>query len=102
MDHVPVPTAGALAARAVLFAQTTWSGPAFATVGVASKEISTSSVLSGHEPLAIVQRSTYVVPAVPLNTDAGSLGDTTVPPAPEIIDQVPVPMIGVFAASDVV
>ncbi len=57
-DQVPLPVAGALAARvAALPLQTDWSAPAFDTVGLPFTVITTSSVRDGQGLLLIVQRS---------------------------------------------
>ena len=68
--HAPVPTAGALAAKATLgvVAHTFWSGPAFAVVGEAVKVTATSSVLAGQGALETVQRRVYV-PAPPVGVN---------------------------------
>jgi len=38
------------------------------------------------------------VPAVPLNVDVGFVGFAMVPPAPDIMLQLPVPTVGVLPA----
>ena len=61
--------------------------------------MTTSSVEAAQGALLIVQRKVYVVPAVPLNVVVGLAAFTKEPPAPLTIVQVPVPTVGVFAAS---
>ena len=56
MLHEPVPTVGVLAAKVVEVPQMFWSGPAFATVGAATRVMTTSSVLAAQGELLIVQR----------------------------------------------
>jgi len=101
----PFAISGALAANVtVVRPQVTisvWSGPALAVVPL-PKTISTSSEIGAQGLLLIVQRKVYVVPIVPLNVDAGFVGEVIVPPAPETIVHKPVPTAGVFAASVVV
>lgn len=96
--HRPVPTVGVLPANVAVVPQMFWSSPAFAVVGLAVNVITTSSVEAVQGALAIVQRNVYVVPAVPANAEVGLLGVVTVPPAPEMMLQDPVPIVGVFAA----
>ena len=40
-----------------------------------------------------------MVPSVPVNVAAGSVFNEKLPPTPEIMVQVPVPLVGVFAAN---
>ena len=54
--HEPVPTVGAFAAKVAAPPQTVWSGPAFATVGLAVNVMTTSSVDAAQGAFAIVQR----------------------------------------------
>ena len=62
------------------------------------KVIFTSLVEAVHGALDIVQRNVYAVPAVPVNKDVGLVGVVTVPPAPDKIDQAPVPVAGLLPA----
>src|SRR5690606_497790 len=75
--------------------------PAFVPEGNVSKVIVTSSVLGAHTaPFEIVQRNTYVVPAVPVNVVAGSASSAKEPaPSPLTTLHSPVPTTGVLAAS---
>ena len=65
------------------------------------KVIVTSSEDEGQGKLLIVQRKTYVVPAVPVRLLVGLDGVVIVPPVPETILHSPVPIDGVFAAKEV-
>jgi hypothetical protein len=56
----------------------------------------TSSKDAVHGLLLIVQRKTYVIPAVPVNGLVGLVGEVILPPEPEMIVHNPVPMEGVF------
>jgi len=56
MLHAPVPTVGELAAKIKEVAQTTLSAPAAATVGLALRVMTTSSVEAVHGALEIVHR----------------------------------------------
>jgi hypothetical protein len=57
MLHDPVPTVAALAAKVTLPPQTVWSGPAFATVGLPVKVMTTSSLTGAQGAFVMVQRS---------------------------------------------
>ena len=50
----------------------------------------------------MVHLKVYVIPGVPLNALVGLFGEVMVPPEPEVIVQVPVPVEGVLPASAVV
>ena len=54
--HAPVPITGVLAAKVAEAPQTVWSGPAFATVGLAVIVTTISSVEAAQGAFAIVQR----------------------------------------------
>jgi len=70
------------------------------TVGFWLKVIVKSSLEAAQGELLMVQRSTYVVPAVPLNTLVGLDGVVIAPPVPLTILHDPVPTAGVLPASD--
>ena len=53
----PVPTEGVFAASVAAEAQTVWSGPALATVGLPVNVITTSSVLGAQGAFETVHRS---------------------------------------------
>ena len=57
MLQEPVPTEGVFPAKVVEVPQMFWSGPAFATVGLAVKVITTSSNEAVQGAFEIVQRS---------------------------------------------
>jgi len=100
--QAPVPIAGVLAARVTVVNPhvdaPVWSGPALDVVGLRLNVTFTSSVDAAHGAFEIVQRNVYAVPATPVNVDVGLVGVVTVPPAPEVIVQAPVPVAGVLAA----
>src|SRR5690606_40086420 len=54
---------------------------------------------SAHTPFEIVQRSTYVSPATPLNCVSNASSSMKLPPAPLVIVHCPVPITGSFPAS---
>lgn len=64
--------------------------------------ITTSSLDAGQGAFVIVQRSVYTLPATPVKVDVGLLGDTTEPPAPDTMVQVPTPTEGLLPAKVVV
>jgi hypothetical protein len=73
-----------------------------AVVGFLLNVIVTSSVEAEHGALDIVQRNTYVVPAVPENVEVALALFPKLPPVPLTILQLPVPIVGVLPASVVV
>ena len=103
MLQFPVPTVGALPASVTVVSPqvfiSVWSGPAFDAVGIRLNVILTSSVDAAHGAFEIVHLKTYAVPAAPENVDVGLDGVVTVPPTPLTILQLPVPTVGVLAAS---
>lgn len=102
MLHTPVPIVGVLAAKVTCVkpqvAAPVWSGPALAAVGLRLNVILTSSVVLP-QVFETVQRSTYVVPAVPEKVEVALPVLLKLPPVPLTIDQAPVPVPGVLAAS---
>lgn len=56
-DHAPVPIVGVFASSVTLFPQLEMSAPALAVVGGGVTMMVTSALDSGHDPLAMVQRS---------------------------------------------
>ena len=59
----------------------------------------TSSMDAPQGALVIVQRNVYDVPAAPVNVDEGLVGLVTVPPAPLMMLQEPLPTPGALAAN---
>lgn len=57
MPHEPAPTDGVLPAKVVVVAQSVWSDPALAAVGLAVSVITTLSVEAAQGALAILHRS---------------------------------------------
>ena len=89
---------GVFAAIVAIVPQVDTSAPASATVGLLRKVIETSSELPVQVPFVMVQRSTYVLPAVPVNVEELLAGFVIVPPAPVTIVHAPVPTAGTLAA----
>lgn len=98
MLHAPVPMEGAFPARVAEEPQSVWSGPAFAAEGLGVNAITTSSVDEAQGALEMVHRKVYVLPEMPLNVEVGLVGDKILPPAPEMMLQVPVPAAGELPA----
>lgn len=98
----PDPTPGTVAAKVVEVAQTTWSTPALALVGLFVIVITMLSVEAGQGALEIDQRRVYVLPCKPVKVEVGLVGTVTAPPAPERMLHDPVPMEGEFPARVVI
>src|SRR5690606_1370017 len=98
MLHCPVPTVGATAARTAFVPHVSMSTPASAAEGPDSNTIVTSSVVLA-QVAVIVQRSTYVSPATPVNIVPGASGSAKDPPLPLTMDHWPTPTVGVLASS---
>lgn len=97
--QVPVPVVGVLPAKvAVVTLHKVWSGPALDVVGVPLTVIVTSSVEGVQGALAMVQRNTLAPTPNPVKPEVGEEGVVIVP-EPEILVQVPVPVVGVLPAS---
>ena len=101
MLHEPEPIDGEFAPSVADVPQMFWSEPANAGVGLGTNVTDTSSMVDAHGALDTVQRNAYVVPARPVNVEEGLEGDTTLPPAPERMLQLPVPTEGELAANNV-
>jgi hypothetical protein len=96
--HVPVPTAAVLPASVAVLAQTDWSGPALATVGVAELVMLTWSVEAGQGAFVIFHWNMFKPGLRPVTVDVGELGEVTVP-EPENTVQTPVPVAAALPAS---
>jgi hypothetical protein len=97
--HVPVPVTGVFPAMVVVGPQSVWLGPAAAVVGTGSRVIVTSSNDGGHVPFEMVQRKTFAPTLNPVTPDVGEFGEAIVP-VPETSVHTPVPVVGVFPASE--
>jgi hypothetical protein len=95
--HTPVPTVGALLARAAVVEQTVWSGPALAVVGAASRVMTTVSLDEGQLAFVIVQTNVLVPTERPVTPDVGSPALVTFA-LPAITVHAPVPTDGVLPA----
>jgi hypothetical protein len=62
--------------------------------------IVTSSNVEGQVPFVVVQRKTFAPTDNPLTAEVGDVGVTIVP-VPEINVHAPLPIVGVFPASEV-
>ena len=98
MAQEPVPMAGAPAAIEVDVAQSVWSEPAAAGLGLGVNVTTTSSELAAQGAFEIVHRRVYTFPWTPEKPDVRLEGEVTVPPAPETMLHEPVPMEGLLAA----
>ena len=97
--HVPIPGEGSLAFMMKLVAlQSVWLLPALATAAAGRVVSSTSSVEAAQLPLVIVQRAVALAVLIvsELVGDAALLKE----PVPLTSVQVPVPEVGLFAASE--
>lgn len=98
--HSPVPVVGAFPERFTLSAQKVASSPAAAVVGGATNSIVTSSSEAGQSgPAEIVQRSVYVLPAIPVKVLLAAPASPNDPPDPDTTLQVPIPEEGTLPAS---
>lgn len=97
--HIPVPTAGVLAANEEEEEQIVWSGPASAVVGSGSLKIVTWSTDAGQVPLEIVHWKIFepeLIPVIEVVADPGE----TITPVPENKVHTPLPVTGMFALSE--
>src|SRR5687767_2836324 len=92
--HSPVPVTGTLPFSMAEFVQMTWSVPALAEVGDASRVIVTVSE-EKQTPLVMVQAKEFAPMPSPVTDVAGDKGDTIVPD-PAIKVHKPVPITGVL------
>jgi hypothetical protein len=102
-DQAPVPTEGVFAASVVVVVlHKDRSDPAFAVVGSALTDITTSSVDAVQGAFDMVHLKVADEPITkPVTPDVGDDGVVIVA-VPETTDQAPVPTVGVFPASIVV
>ena len=97
--HVPVPTVGLFALKfATESLQRFWLLSASAVVGIASTLTATVLVELGQIPLLTVHMNIFGPVLKLVIEELAAVGEFTVPP-PEITDQVPVPVVGLVAAS---
>lgn len=96
IDHKPVPRVGELAASAVLgeVMQRFWAGPAAEASGISSTRITSVAVVR-QPPLLMVHSSVLVPDRRPVTVLVSEFMLVTVPP-PEVMDQVPIPSVGVL------
>ena len=94
----PVPTVGVFPARVAVVAQTIWSAPAWALLGVLVLVMVILSILEEEltqGELEMVQRKTFAPTPNPVTPELAALAELIVP-VPETNVQFPVPTVGVF------
>lgn len=96
--QVPVPDAGVLPFNVVVFTHNTWSVPAFAVVGDDKTEITNVSIEGEQGGLEIVQSKIFCPQPKPEIVVIGLNALVNVQ-LPLTFDHIPVPTVGVFAAS---
>ena len=95
--HCPEPTPAEFADIVVVVVlHSSWSAPAFATVGKASIVMVTSSFVDTQLPLLIVQRNVALAPAVNPVTVVVSLVGAVIVATPDCNVHTPVPIIAVL------
>jgi hypothetical protein len=99
-DHVPVPVVGVFAARVAfgLEIQTVWLDPALAMLGAGSTVIVIVLVVDEQVPELVILHSKTFVPKLKFVTVEFGASELLKMPVPDITDQVPTPVVGVFAA----
>jgi hypothetical protein len=98
--QLPVPTTGVFPARVAVDVQIVWLGPASAVVGGLNTVMVRSSDEAAQVPLLIVQRKTLAPNPKPVTVEAWLVGVVMVA-VPETTVQLPVPVVGMLAASTV-
>ena len=100
-DQVPTPLVGVLAANVVVGFKThkVWFGPANAMLGAGSTVIVIVELVNGQAPPFVILHCKIFVPNNNPETVVVGLFTLLNVPEPEITDQVPVPLVGVFAAN---
>ena len=102
--HVPTPVVGVFPANVVVGfkMQSVWLGPALAMLGAGSTCIVIDEIVCGQAPLLVILHCSTFVPKPKLVTVVFGVFGEVIVPEPEVTLQVPVPLVGVFAASVVV
>lgn len=103
-DHVPTPVVGVLAANVAFgeLIQTVWLGPAVEILGAGSTMIVIVETVCGQAPLFVMLHCSTFVPSPTAVKLVVGLLILPIVALPEITDQVPTPLVGVFAAKVVV
>ena len=100
-DHVPVPVVGVLAAKVVEFVviQIVWLGPALAILVAGSTCMVIVELVLEQVPAEVMLHcNTFMPNDKPLTVVLGEVDDVNTA-EPDTTDQVPVPVVGVLAAS---
>jgi len=100
-DQVPVPVVGVLAANVAFgeLIQTVWFDPALAILVAGSTIIVIVLVVDEQVPALVIVHSKTLVPKLKFVTVEFGASELVIIPVPLMTDQVPVPVVGVLAAS---